>query len=208
MVSKIVFVVQILILGVYLNCNKINGQEKQSKIDILSTLNKIDPETATVLVIVKGTGSGVLLPSKDGTLVLTCKHVCPAEGPVNIRHMGKIYPATWLRASKKYDLALLKVSNKLPSLLLAIDEPAAGSKVRTFGYGGLNKLGKVIGPDGSHYPGIGDAWYTTLQPETGDSGAPLIDVDGNVCGIVRGNHVPTGRGMIVRLSHIKEFIDE
>lgn len=169
-----------------------------------------DPEVATVLVFGSaGRGSGAVIEAKAGeSLVLTNRHVCPEKYACHVRAAGKTYAAEWLGCSADCDVALLRVKVELPCAPLADKEPARGSQVRLFGYGGLAKAGELYGPDGSHYPTIGDGYFVGFRSEPGDSGAPLIDADGKVVGLIRGNQGSTGPGMAVRLSEVRSCLHQ
>lgn len=169
-----------------------------------------DPELATVLVLAPaGAGSGAVLYSDGHTsLVMTNKHVCPnGDRPIQVRAQGKLYPAEWLGADSESDLAVLRVKADLPALTLAENEPAKGDRLRLFGYGGLPKSGVSIGRDGSHYSGSGDAFFVSLLPKGGDSGAPLINDSGEVAGIVWGTREQGNRvGIAVPLADVRRVL--
>lgn len=172
-----------------------------------------DPEVATVQVLrdgVGGDGSGAVFKADKGvSYVLTNRHVAPAGSRVyKVRSAGKVYDAEWVAASADSDLALLRVRAALVSVPLADAEPAPGTAVRAYGYGGFPKAGTVVGADqfGARLPGTGDIWRLSFQPEPGDSGSPVI-ADGKLVGILWGTAgYRDFRTCAVRLSDIKAFL--
>ena len=170
-----------------------------------------DPEVATVQIVIDGShgsGSGAVVSVKDGeSLVLTNKHVASVSGyKYGIRSAGKWYPAEFIRSSLPCDLALLRVKATLVSVPLASTEPKPGSAVRIFGYGGPPRTGTVIGANGDRFVGKGESWALELNPDNGSSGSPVVDAQGNLCGLIWGKD-QFQQGQAVRLHEVKAFLD-
>ncbi len=166
-----------------------------------------DPEVATVQVRGPiGAASGAAVWTDGQTsLVVTNKHVAPhGLSRIEVRAGGKWHAAQWLGADEGCDVAVLRVSGKLEVLPLAAAEPAAGTSVRVYGYGGFPKSGKAIGSNGERYVGHGDAYHMTLKPEPGDSGAPLVTKNGEVVGLVWASHGDIG--LAVRLNEVRAVV--
>jgi hypothetical protein len=171
-----------------------------------------DPEVATVQVLregIGGDGSGAVFRADKGeSYVLTNKHVAPAPNRVyKVRSAGKVHDAEWVATDAGCDLALLRVRAALVSIPLADAEPAPGTAVRVYGYGGFPKAGTVVGPDpfGGRIPGTGEIWRVSFVPEPGDSGSPVI-ADGKLVGVLWGTAGHDGRTCAVRLHEIRGFL--
>jgi S1-C subfamily serine protease len=171
---------------------------------LTSAATAADPELATVLVYgPNGPGSGAVVQSDGKTsVVLTNRHVCPhGDREIRVRAAGRSYVAAWLGADAECDVAALRVPVALEPLKMADAEPAAGADVRLYGYGGFSKSGKVVGPDGSRFTGIGDTYFMTLRPQPGDSGSPVVNDKDEMVALAWGFQ-PRG-GLAIRLADVK-----
>ncbi|WP_155298596.1 S1C family serine protease [Deinococcus kurensis] len=138
-----------------------------------------------------GLGSGVLI-SADG-LVLTAYHVIQGAPDLSVQLLGKTrYPAQVVGYNDQDDLALLRVNvpRGTPFLPLAAARPAVGDTALAVGNGGgaflTPKTGRLLGLDSD--PGRADFPPGTLEMNAplipGDSGGPVVNVKGEVTGIV------------------------
>lgn len=148
----------------------------------------------------EGYGSGALV-SPDG-LVLTCAHVTePASGGalVAIFPDGTETPLTVVASNARNDLALCRlaaVRTDVPHFQLAAADPALGDWVVALGHPGgpfsdrrpTVSAGKVTGVRRAlPMPLVGKAYVGALQTDVplfgGNSGGPLVDLQGRLVGI-------------------------
>jgi S1-C subfamily serine protease len=166
------------------------------------------PEEAAVQVIRTGPrdgfGSGTVVHTgKAGSLVLTNWHVAPdPTGRFTVRHGGRTYPAQWVAADDRTDLALLRLDARLPAAELAEDFPEVGTELRQWGCseGGppKAKAGRMLAetaravvwtPFGRAT--TADTCRVEITPEFGDSGAALVDAADRVVAVVYCGDVAT-----------------
>ncbi|MXV19160.1 S1C family serine protease [Deinococcus xianganensis] len=138
-----------------------------------------------------GLGSGVLI-SEDG-LILTAYHVIRGAPELSVQLLNKTrYPAQVIGYNDQDDLALLRVNvpKGTPFLPLAAARPAVGDTALAIGNGGgaflTPKTGRLLGLDSD--AGRADFPPGTLEMNAplipGDSGGPVVNVRGEVTGIV------------------------
>lgn len=151
-------------------------------------------------------GSGVILTG-DGS-VLTNNHVVAgATGAVTVTLAdGSVHPATVVGAAPSYDLAVLKlagVSGLTPAVLGRSAELRVGEQVVAIGSpqgltgtvtaGILSALNRTVSVPGGAGAGV---VYNGLQTDApinqGNSGGPLVNLDGQVVGI--NSAIATGGG--------------
>jgi S1-C subfamily serine protease len=166
------------------------------------------PEEAAVQVVRTGSrdgsGSGTVIHcGKAGSLVLTNWHVAPdPTSRFAVRHGGRSYPAQWVAADDRTDLALLRVDARLPAAELADESPAVGTELRQWGCseGGppKAKAGRLLAetaravvwtPFGRAT--TADTCRVDITPQFGDSGAALVDPDGRVVAVIYCGDVAT-----------------
>jgi hypothetical protein len=159
-------------------------------------------------------GSGTVVGSAGGkSLVLTCWHICPdGDGLVAVRVGGKSYPAEWLGADDKLDLAALRVSAELPVAGLADRGAGAGAELRQWGYTGGGRTNPKKGAAGTVEPAeVGGKLYTVLivrlPADFGDSGAGVFEGD-KLVGVCMGKATgPAGTvALVVVLDDVKRFL--
>jgi hypothetical protein len=98
-----------------------------------------EPEDAAVKVVRTGlrdgVGSGTVIHTgKRGSFVLTNWHVAPnGASKFTVYSGGQAYPAQWVAADDRTDLALLRVDARLAAVELADELPAVGTELRQWG---------------------------------------------------------------------------
>ncbi len=141
-------------------------------------------------------GSGFVFA--DGGYVLTNNHVIAGDGNIFVRVPGtKIeIPADVVRASAQLDVAVIKMRGDIPPikpLRLAATTLGRGTEVVAFGYPlGQDDIKLTQGPI-SAPPSERDRFYVLdLRVNPGNSGGPLVDMKGEVVGIVSAKTVARG----------------
>lgn len=155
----------------------------------------VSPAVTTVRVagdFGAGQGSGAVL---DDRHVVTNQHVIAQASAVSVVYAGGEYATASVRGADPYsDLAVLAVDHPgdPPALSFANADPAVGTEViavgTPFGVGESVSSGIVSGVDRS-LPGpndftIPDAIQTDAAANPGNSGGPLVAVDGTPLGLV------------------------
>ena len=136
-----------------------------------------------------GTGSGFVV-SADGYL-LTCFHVVKGATKVQVHLGDNVYNATVLGTDEKYDMALLQIPAKgLASLPLANSNAVdVGEEARAFGFPLADMLGADIKVTKGTISGISTretqrVFQIDAPVNPGNSGGPLINMAGEVIGVV------------------------
>jgi S1-C subfamily serine protease len=141
-------------------------------------------------------GSGfVIAPDR----VMTNAHVVAGSNSVQIYASGNPLDATVVSYDPAVDIAILAVPNlPPPPLKFAQAEAKTGQSVVVLGYPGggnftatparIRELIKLSGPDIYRDPApvTRDVYTIRASVEQGNSGGPLIDLDGQVLGVVFG----------------------
>ncbi|WP_136244205.1 acid resistance serine protease MarP [Mycobacterium intracellulare] len=141
-------------------------------------------------------GSGfVIAPDR----VMTNAHVVAGSNSVQIYASGNPLDATVVSYDPSVDVAILAVPNlPPPPLPFAQTEAKTGASVVVLGYPGggnftatparIRELIKLSGPDIYRDPApvTRDVYTIRAGVEQGNSGGPLIDLDGHVLGVVFG----------------------
>jgi uncharacterized membrane protein required for colicin V production len=141
-------------------------------------------------------GSGfVVAPDR----VMTNAHVVAGSNSVQIYASGNPLDATVISYDPAVDIAILAVPNlPPPPLTFAQAEAKTGESVVVLGYPGggnftatparIRELIKLSGPDIYRDPApvTRDVYTIRASVEQGNSGGPLIDLDGQVLGVVFG----------------------
>ncbi|MGB9224167.1 acid resistance serine protease MarP [Mycobacterium sp.] len=141
-------------------------------------------------------GSGfVISPDR----VMTNAHVVAGSSSVQVYASGKPFDATVVSYDSSVDIAILAVPN-LPAgpLSFAEDQAKTGLDVVVLGYPGggnftatparIREAIKLSGPDiyRDPQPVTRDVYTIRANVEQGNSGGPLIDMNGHVLGVVFG----------------------
>jgi S1-C subfamily serine protease len=143
--------------------------------------------------VLEGTGF-VLSPDR----VMTNAHVVAGANSVTVEASGNPYDATVVSYDPTVDVAILAVPNLPPGPLAFASAPAkSGTQAIVMGYPGggsfvatparIRELIELSGPDIYRTATVNREVYTVrASVEQGNSGGPLIDLDGNVLGVVFG----------------------
>jgi S1-C subfamily serine protease len=164
-------------------------------------------------------GSGfVLSPDR----VMTNAHVVAGANSVTVEASGNPYDATVVSYDPTVDIAILSVPN-LPSgpLAFANTPVTSGTQAVVMGYPGgggfiatparIRELIELSGPDIYRSETVNREVYTVrASVEQGNSGGPLIDLNGQVLGVVFGaavddndtGFVLTAKEVAAQLAHI------
>jgi S1-C subfamily serine protease len=164
-------------------------------------------------------GSGfVLSPDR----VMTNAHVVAGANSVLVEASGTPYKATVVSYDPTVDIAILAVPNLPPKPLAFADAPvSAGTEAIVMGYPGgggfvatparIRELIELNGPDIYRTATINREVYTVrASVEQGNSGGPLINLNGQVLGVVFGaavddndtGFVLTAKEVNAQLAHI------
>lgn len=143
--------------------------------------------------VLEGTGF-VLSPDR----VMTNAHVVAGTSSVTVEASGNPYDATVVSYNPDIDIAILAVPNLAPGPLAFAAEPAKpGSSAVVLGYPGgggfvataarIREIIELSGPDIYRNATVNREVYTIRATvEQGNSGGPLIDMNGKVLGVVFG----------------------
>lgn len=184
--------------------------------DTISAVEKIKP--AVVMVEVEdGTGSGMII-DKLG-YVLTCYHVVENAQSITVTLMdGGQYQGTVLAKNESCDLAIIKIAGggiDFPAVTLGnSDKLEIGQEVVAVGYplgleGGVTVTKGIVSAfrmsEGVNYI------QTDAAVNPGNSGAPLINLRGEVVGVITFKVVREaveGMGFATAVDSAKPFITE
>jgi S1-C subfamily serine protease len=139
----------------------------------------------------KGSGSGVIVTASG--YVLTAAHV--VEGATSIKVVTALgtFSASVARSDPSNDLALLKIADAKPFSPISIGSSRAvrlGQPMATIGFPNPSIQGfspKVTKGEISALNGAQDdprMWQISVPVQTGNSGGPLLDADGELVGVV------------------------
>lgn len=164
-------------------------------------------------------GSGfVLSPDR----VMTNAHVVAGANSVTVEASGNPYDATVVSYDPTVDIAILSVPNLPPGPLAFANAPVkSGAEAIVMGYPGgggfvatparIRELIELSGPDIYRNATVNREVYTVrASVEQGNSGGPLIDLNGQVLGVVFGaavddndtGFVLTAKEVAAQLAHI------
>lgn len=150
-----------------------------------------DVEQATV-ILEPGHCAGVVV--EDGRHALTAAHcVMPGDGRVEVSlHDGRQLGGTYVSVDRGQDMAIIRLDERAPVRPLEVGDalPRPGESLLFVGRGDrpgepqsvtLERLGRC-----PSLPEVPAALFTTMHGAPGDSGAPLVDPEGRVVGLVHG----------------------
>jgi S1-C subfamily serine protease len=152
-----------------------------------------EPQTDVVASLpesddIQSSGSGFFV-SEDGYLI-TNNHVVRNARRVKVKTADGIFPAKVVRTDSTNDLALLKVSGQFKPLRVATNDVQLGDAVFTIGFPAIDLQGmqpKYTDGKISSLSGIKDdpkEYQISVQVQPGNSGGPLVDMAGNVRGVI------------------------
>ena len=176
-------------------------------------INKVNQQNAAPALPAAYTGTGFAI-SNDG-YIITNYHVTEGADSVYIQDSkGGYYKASVVSFDQKNDVALLKVANKsftfgkgeLP-YTLATAKKGLGARVYTLGF----PQDEVVYNEGyisGHNGFLGDSmqYQLELPASFGQSGAPVMDAQGNVIGIVTARQGDAGSTFAVSSKAIHELL--
>lgn len=141
------------------------------------------------------TGTGFFV-TEDGYL-LTCFHVVVGSGAITVRNLkGQTWNAKVVAEDKLNDLALLRIDTAAPGTrfsplpLAPSGEVRRGTAIVTMGFPNVNLQGiepKVTDGIINSFSGMNNdprVFQISSPIQTGNSGGPLINMEGNVIGII------------------------
>ena len=156
------------------------ANSREPKTDVIASLPDSDKLYAS--------GSGFFI-SEDGFLV-TNHHVVKNARRVKIKVAGEVFPAEVIREDETHDLALLKVAGHFKPLAIATNDEQLGESVFTIGFPDIDLQGtepKYTDGKISSLSGMKDdpnEYQISVQVQPGNSGGPLVDLAGNVRGVI------------------------
>ena len=155
----------------------------------------INTETTTNVfgqeAVAASSGSGFIL-SEDGYVITNCHVVDGADTIKVVTYSGETYEAELVGSDSNYDVAVLKIdATGLPAVtvgdsdtlkvgeeVIAIGNPL-GELTFTMTNGIVSALNREVNTDGNPQNMI----QTNAAINSGNSGGPLFDMDGNVIGV-------------------------
>jgi len=156
-----------------------------------SYLVRVQVKFGTVGEIDNGSGS-LIAPDK----VLTAWHNLRNYRIGNLQVVltdGTVVPATVIKKDRVPDLALLKLNRPtlVPYVRLAAEEPNKGDTVTVHGYPKAGAHKSVTGTVGMRFAatqaGLPILFRITARGEPGMSGGPVINAEGEQCGVLFGS---------------------
>jgi S1-C subfamily serine protease len=140
-----------------------------------------------------GTSTGTAWSVSSG-YVVTSEHVVSDVSVVDLYDIhGQRYPAAVVLRDELNDIALLRIegtSSRPPALPLARDGARTGSSVFTLGFPRVDILGRTpklstgIISAANGYRDDPTSYQTSVQIQPGNSGGPLINMNGEVVGVM------------------------
>lgn len=190
-------------------------KQKQTEDSITTTTVANTLPSVVVIRTSDGLGAGVFIDSKH---VLTANHVVDSDSKIMVKTIsGNQYEGKIISSNQNVDLALLEVNTPGETItpIHFAQSYAVGETAIAIGH-----------PDGLNYSvskgiisftnrQIDNNGANLIQVDTaispGNSGGPLVDIDGNLIGIVNekiSGKATEGIGFAVSLDEIKKFINK
>ena len=157
-----------------------------------STL-KIETQSDPPAMTLEGASVGTGWPIADGYVVTSNHVVAGCQDVVVISTLGEKLAARLALQDQVKDIAILKVSDPLklpPALPLAKKRARLGTAVFTIGFPRVDYMGrspKLFTGVISSVNGLHDdpaSYHTTVPVQPGNSGGPLLNMNGEVVGLV------------------------
>lgn len=157
-----------------------------------------------------GTGFAV----DDHTLV-TARHVVEGSRLLEIStYDGRTFSATATGTTTVADLAIVHVEESLsPFAMLAATDPSVSDAVTIIGYpegGRLTTTSAIVitnEPEDVD-PEVGPAFGVTAALEPGMSGAPVVNADGEVVGVIYGTSTTLPQSFMIPVSTLRTLLEE
>ena len=155
----------------------------------LSIADVTENALPSVARIVTGTGSGTGFIINESGLVVTSKHVVDGSSRVSVRMAeGSEYQGSVTKRHPTLDLAYVSIDSSRTFTPIAVgdsDEVRVGAEVIVIGF----PLGSALGSEPTVSVGIvsakrDDRLQTDASINPGNSGGPLLDMFGQVIGVV------------------------
>jgi hypothetical protein len=150
------------------------------RVDVIASLPESDD--------LKASGSGFFI-TEDGYLI-TNDHVVRGATKIKVKTPDGIFPAVVVRVDETNDLALVKVSGQFKPLCISTNDAQLGDSVFTIGFPAIDLQGaepKYTDGRISSLSGLRDdptEYQVSVQVQPGNSGGPLVDMSGNVKGVI------------------------
>ena len=167
------------------------------------------------------TGSGFVVGK--GRYIITNNHVIKDAKRIAVRNgLGKISKATIAAVSKDYDLAILKLNKPFKKYLSPKDfeNPKVGEDVLSIGYPMTGYFGNDLpvitqGIISKVFPDNLGIFITTTDINSGNSGGPIFNLNGNLVGISvatldkkkimeETGNIPTSMGIGIKSNMLKK----
>jgi len=175
------------------------------------------------------TGTGFFI-SEDGYFI-TCFHVVVNSGSITLRNLaGETFEARAIAVDRSNDLALLKVDLRdgrrfKPLPLVSSGDVRRGAAVVTMGFPNIGQQGiepKVTDGIINSFSGANNdnrVFQISAPIQTGNSGGPLITLDGNVVGVVASKldaqamarqtgDIPQNVNYAIKSQHVLELLEK
>ena len=172
-----------------INKQKVKQQEEKKVQKYIE--RKITPHFEEIDFNYNSTGSGFIVGA--GKYVITNNHVIKGATQIAVRNgIGQVRDAKVLKVSKKYDLAILELSNSYNASFAIKDSdfenPKEGMDVLSIGYpmtGAFGNRKPVItqGIISKVYEDKYGIFLTTTNINSGNSGGPIFDLNGRLVGV-------------------------
>ena len=137
----------------------------------------------------KSSGTGFIVTANG--YILTCQHVVAKATSVKVKIEDKRYDAQVVKVDPLNDLALLKIDGSFQPLAFSANSSVKlGQEVFTIGFPNPSLQGvsaKFTKGDINSLKGFRDdirLYQISVPVQPGNSGGPLIDMDGNVDGVI------------------------
>lgn len=160
--------------------------------------------------IVTGTGFAV-----DDHILVTTSQVIVGSKRIEVStHDGQSFETVVLGSTSVADLAIIDIQDALPAYgELAAFDPSVSDAVTVVGYprgGRLTTTGAVVTAlDVEDMdPDIGSAFGLSATLESGMSGAPVVDSDGRVVGVVYGADEVSSRSFFLPVSTLFSLLGQ
>jgi len=169
------------------------GLTNLAQIDTKQSTLKIDTRTEPPEMTLEGASVGTGWPTVDGYVITSNHVVAGCNEVVVISRLGEELPARLSLRDQVKDIAILEVEDarKLPPALpLAKRKARLGTAVFTIGFPRVHYMGrspKLFTGVISSVNGLHDdpaSYHTTVPIQPGNSGGPLLNMNGEVVGLV------------------------